>query len=247
MSTQQLLRVVIVDDEPLARARIKRLLLQQTGYECVAEAENAKQALALIQQHKPDVLLMDIEMPEVDGISLACQLDSLTAGAIPSVIFVTAHAKHALEAYRAGPLDYILKPVSAERLFEALQRVKVKLSAPAETPTEQLAKLNYSIAGVTKQLLISDIMYCIADDKYVRVLTKDTAALIDKSLTQLQQILPAQFLRTHRKIVINTDYFASLHTANDGRTYIKLHGCTEKLDVSRRALAKVKQILQLND
>jgi two-component system, LytTR family, response regulator AlgR len=246
--TQQLLRILIVDDEPLARARIKRLLLQQAGYVCVAEAENAKQALALTQQHKPDVVLMDIEMPEVDGISLACKLEGLTGlGPIPSVIFVTAHAEHALEAYRAGPLDYILKPVSASRLFDALHRAQTKIAAMAATPPIPVEKLNYTIAGVTKQLLVSDILYCVADDKYVRVLTKDTAALIDKSLTQLQQILPAQFVRTHRKIVINADYFASLHTDNDGRSYIKLQGLDEKLDVSRRALATVKQTLRLVD
>lgn len=247
VNTEKLMRVLIVDDEPLARARIKRLLLQQPGFHCVAEAENAKQALQLAQQHAPDVMLLDIEMPDMDGISLACQLESLNP--VPAVIFVTAHAEHALEAYRAAPLDYILKPVAAERLFEALQRVQSQLVAQQQAKpaasAAQTEKLNYTIAGVTKQVLITDILYCMADDKYVRVITADTTALIDQSLNQLQQILPQHFLRSHRKILINSHYFHSLHTANDGRTYIKLQGLDDKLDVSRRALSNIKHSLQL--
>lgn len=232
------MKVLIVDDEPLARARIKRLLLQQPSYEYVGEAGDAVQALQLAKQLKPDLMLIDIEMPNTDGISLACQLDGLSK--VPAVIFVTAHAEHALEAYRAAPLDYILKPVSAERLFEALLRVKGKVIASSKP-----AKLSYTIGTVTKQLVVAEILYCTADDKYVRVITTSTEAIIDQSLNQLQQVLPAQFIRSHRNTLINLDYFQSLHTAVDGKIYIKLQGVDNKLNVSRRALANVKQALKL--
>jgi len=242
MNRHTLIKVIIVDDEPLARARIKRLLQQQPGFICVAEAQNAQQGLALTKQHQPDLMLIDIEMPVTDGISLACQLQSLEP--TPEVIFVTAHAEHALEAYRAGPVDYILKPISADRLFEALARARSRVTAQAKPATPTIDKLSYTIAGVTKQLLITDILYCIAEDKYVRVVTHNAEALIDQSLTQLQTLTP-KLIRSHRKILINVDHFSSLTTQSDGRTYIQLQGCDEKLDVSRRALATVKQALAL--
>ncbi|WNO59992.1 LytTR family DNA-binding domain-containing protein [Rheinheimera sp. MMS21-TC3] len=239
MNTQKLKRILIVDDEPLARARIKRLLPQQEGFTCIAEAENAKQAWQLAEQYKPDIVLLDIEMPDIDGISFACELDKLSMP--PAVIFVTAHAEHALEAYNANPLDYILKPVSAERLLVALNRAQARV-VPAALALE---KLSYTMAGVTKQLFINDILYCIAEDKYVRVVTENTSALIDHSLNQLQQMLPQKFLRIHRKTLINSDYFCSLHVENESGTYIKLQGVDEPLDVSRRALPHVKQALQI--
>lgn len=240
MNAQKLMRILIVDDEPLARARIKRLLSQHAGFICIAEADNAKQAWQLTEQHKPDIILLDIEMPDIDGISLACDLDKLRDA--PAVIFVTAHAEHALEAYTASPVDYVLKPVSAQRLLAALQRAQARI-APTALAIE---KLSYTIGGVTKQLFINDILYCTAEDKYVSVVTANATALVDQSLNQLQQILPHKLLRIHRKTLINIDYFYSLHTDSDGRAYIKLQGIDDKLDVSRRALTLVKQSLQIS-
>lgn len=236
------MRVLIIDDEPLARARLRRLLLSHPDYLCVGEAENAAQALTMIAELTPDLLLLDIAMPDGNGISLASKVLTLTTP--PAVIFVTAHPEHALEAYQAAPADYLLKPVSAERLSAALQRLGATTRAHLER--KQVAdKLSYTLAGVTRQLAVRDILYCVADDKYVRVILTNGDALLDVSLNQLEQQFSQQLLRIHRKILINKYYFDALHASADGKHYLTLRQLNDKLDVSRRALPAIKAALQL--
>jgi len=235
------MRVLIVDDEPLARARLQRLLSQLSGYSCVGEASNAEQAKLLIRSQQPDLLLLDIAMQGQDGIALAKEL--LQCPTPPAVIFVTAHPQHALDAYSAGPVDYLLKPVSAERLNDALQRAGATTRAHLERYNEP--KLSYTLAGVTRQLAIRDVMYFVAEDKYVRVYAKDTEALIEHSLTQLEQQFSQHLLRIHRRFLINKSHFAALHTNVEGNHYITLTGSDIKLQVSRRALPSIRSALKL--
>ncbi|MBU2112271.1 MAG: LytTR family DNA-binding domain-containing protein [Gammaproteobacteria bacterium] len=236
------MRVLIVDDEPLARARLQRLLSQLDGYNCVGEAANAEQAKLLIGSLQPDLLLLDIAMQGQDGIALAKEL--LQCPTPPAVIFVTAHPQHALDAYSAGPVDYLLKPVSAERLKDALQRAGATTRAHLERHQIE-PKLSYTLAGVTRQLAIKDVMYFAAEDKYVRVYAKGAEALIEYSLTQLEQQFSQHLLRIHRRFLINKSYFAALHTNVEGNHCITLIDCDIKLQVSRRALPTIKSALKL--
>ncbi|MBU1312185.1 MAG: LytTR family DNA-binding domain-containing protein [Gammaproteobacteria bacterium] len=233
------MRILIVDDEPLARARLKRLLAQLPEHQCVAEAENASQALQQIKQLQPDLVLLDIAMPEQDGISLGT--DILQLAVPPAVIFVTAHPQHALDAYQASPVGYLLKPVAAEALQNALQKAGTLTRAHLEKKTTE-PKLSYVLGGVKRQLALSDIYYFTADDKYVRMVFKQGEALIEQSLVQLQQQFPQLLLRIHRRTLINKAYFARL-LSQDGRHWVLLTGCADKLEVSRREVATLRDSL----
>ena len=230
------MNVLIVDDEPLARARLQRLLAQQAGYHCVGEAENATQAMQLIHTLQPDLLLLDIAMPGSDGIALAT--DILALATPPAVIFVTAHPQHALDAYQAGPADYLLKPISPERLAQALQRLGIQTRAHLERKSAE-PKLSYVQAGIKRQVDLKDVHYFNAEDKYVRMVLAKGDAIIEQSLVQLLQLFPDKLLRIHRSTVINKAYFQRLISTN-GKHWVVLCGRTERLEVSRREVANIR-------
>ena len=237
------MNILIVDDEPLGRARLKRLLDNIDGYQCVAEASSTSQAMALLAKYDVDVVLLDIQMPGESGLEFAAKL-SLHA-LPPAVILVTAHPEHALAAYEVAASDYIVKPVSQERLLQALQRVgrgnRAQLTAPLQ------AKISYQLAGVTRQVELSKVLYFLADDKYVRMVFDGGEALLEQSLSQLEQQYPELLQRTHRHTLVNWQRFDSLNLQSNGKYRIKLHGCDTALDVSRREASRLKQLLHLHN
>ena len=234
------MKVLIVDDEPLARARLQRLLAQQAGYHCVGEAENATQAMRLIHALQPDLLLLDIAMPGADGISLAT--DILALATPPAVIFVTAHPQHALDAYQAGPADYILKPVSPERLAQALQRLGTQTRAHLERKTAE-PKLSYIQAGIKRQIDLKDVLYFSAEDKYVRMVFAGGEALTELSLKQFEDLYPEHLLRIHRHTLVLKRRLKALHTLPDGRHVLELWQSDDLLQISRRELGRIRQLL----
>ncbi|NRQ41241.1 response regulator transcription factor [Rheinheimera sp. YQF-2] len=233
------MRILIVDDEPLARSRLQRLLAQLPAYQCIAEAGNAAQAQQLIQELQPDLVLLDIGMPGQDGISLGSDILSLPIP--PAVIFITAHPQHALDAYRASPVDYLLKPVSLDRLHQALQKAGLSTRAHAERQATD-ATICYLQAGIKRQLSLKQIYYFIAEDKYVRMVFAQGEALIEQSLVQLEQQFPEQLVRVHRSTLINKDYLGRYYTSH-GKHWIELTVNAIKLEVSRRAIAAIKHCL----
>ncbi|MBZ9612530.1 LytR/AlgR family response regulator transcription factor [Rheinheimera maricola] len=230
------MKVLIVDDEPLARVRLKRLLAEQANFSCVGEAENAAEAMQLTKTLQPDLLLLDIAMPGEDGISLATAIAALPTP--PAVIFVTAHPQHALAAYQAGPADYLLKPVSPQRLADALQRLGTHTRAHIERKTAE-PKVSYIQAGIKRQLELKEVMYFSAEDKYVRMVHTDGEALLEQSLALLLQQYPDQLLRIHRRTLINKAHLSRLVSIS-GKHWVSLNGCTEKLEVSRREVVNVR-------
>lgn len=236
------MNILIVDDEPLARSRLRRLLENTPGYQCVAEAANAKQAMAALGQYEVDIVLLDIQMPGETGLEFAASLLKLPLP--PAVILVTAHPEHALAAYEVAPADYIVKPVSQKRLEQALQRVgrgnRAQLVAPLQ------AKISYQLAGVTRQVELSKVFYFLADDKYVRMVFDGGEALLEQSLQQLEQQYSVMLQRIHRHTLVNWQRFESLNLQTDGKYRIKLQGCDATLDVSRREASRLKQLLQTN-
>lgn len=233
------MRILIVDDEPLARTRLKRLLSELSDYQCIGEAESATQAIELINAQQPEVVLLDIAMPERDGIDLGKEILQLPTP--PAVIFVTAHPQHALEAYQASPADYLLKPVALERLQQALQRVGMQTKAHIERKNIE-PKIAFVQAGVKRQLELKEVLFFSAEDKYVRMVFVTGEAIIEQSLIQLQQQFPAQLLRVHRSTLINKMHLSRLLSAN-GRHWVLLHGWQGKLEVSRREVANIRSCM----
>ncbi len=235
------MKVLIVDDESLARSRLKRLLAADVDVVCVGEASSGQEAIEKCSQLSPEVVFLDIEMPDADGLFIAAQLQNLAEA--PQVVFVTAHPQHALAAYQVAPADYLLKPVSAERLALTLSRLKAKLLAtPAKLST---AWLTYKAGLTTRRVLLSDIVYFQAEDKYVRMVFGQGEALIEQSLKQLEEQFPHQLTRIHRNTLVLTDKIKGLHQTSDGRHLLELDQSTERLEISRRELTKLRQMLNL--
>lgn len=237
------MKALIVDDEPLARARLSRLLTQLQAFEQILVAEDVQHALQLNQQFRPEVVFLDIAMPGLNGLQLAERLSATPLP--PALIYVTAHPEHALDAYSTAPLDYLLKPVNSARLAQAIAR----LDKPTRLNPEPLLRSNEVLSGqcggVKRQLTLRQVQYLKAEDKYVRAVgLAAEELLLEQSLQQLLERYPQSLLRIHRSVVINKMYFKALINKNN-RHYIALQNSDELLEVSRRLLGAVKAALNL--
>lgn len=240
------MRVLIADDEPLARSRLRRLLSAHPGFSCVGEAATGDEVLVMNSDLKPDLVLLDIDMPGPDGLAVASRLK---AGPLPpAVIFVTAHPEHALDAYRSAPADYLVKPVSAERLAEALQRLGTQTRAHRERARQQdgdgTVWIHYQQAGRHRRIALERTLYFMAEDKYVKVVHEDGEALLDESLRQLETRLGDALLRIHRNTLVNRARIIALHAEGDGHHGIELTGLDGRLPVSRRMVRRVRDELK---
>jgi len=239
--------VLIVDDEPLARKRVRQLLDNMDGYNVVAEAENGEQALHQVQALKPDIVLLDIRMPGMDGIETARHLSKLSKP--PAVIFTTAFSDHALEAFGTHAVDYVLKPIKQERLQEALEAAKRPTRA-------QLKQLNDEDENVRRQMCVKirgrlelipvdDIRFFQADHKYVTMKTDTHEYLIEESLKSLETEFGDSFTRIHRNALIADKYIIGMNKTGNGQNCIVLDGIDDKLEISRRHLALVRKKLKM--
>ena len=198
------LRVLLVDDEPLARMRLRALLQDCTepASEVVGEAGDAHAALALLRGRACDLVLLDIGLPGLDGMQLAAALRGLPQP--PSVVFVTAHAEHALRAFELDAADYLTKPVSRERLRSALQRVAQRrrvADAPAPAMDAPRVLLVHD-RGRVLRLPLADVLYLKAELKYVTLRTPAHSYVLDDALSELEQRLGDGFLRVHRNALV---------------------------------------------
>lgn len=242
------LRVLIVDDEPLARARLRTLLGDCREPEALAagEAASAAQALALAQHQPFDVALVDIHMPGADGLQLAQALRELPQP--PLVVFVTAHTEHAVQAFELEAADYLTKPVRLARLQAALQKVErlAKIQADRE-PGPAQSWLIISERGRTVRVPLAEVLYLKAELKYVTVRTAEDSHLLDGSLSQLEDKYPGRFLRIHRNALVARNAIRALvrhHDPEEGEGWaVRLAGIDELLMVSRRQTAAVREAL----
>ncbi len=233
------MRVLIVDDEPLARARMTALLRECSGAEVVGSANDGEAALAALDDAQPDVLLLDINMPGIDGVTLAQQLGGRVR---PQVIFCTAYEAHALKAFELGAADYLLKPVRLERLREALQRAQRRLDDSAREPT---AYLHGRLRGEEVRVALDDVLCLLADEKYVVVHHRGGELLIEDSLRQLEEAYPDQLIRLHRNCLVPPTRLTGLKTLPDGRVLARLDGTDSSPEISRRNLPAVRKLLRL--
>ncbi len=231
------MRALIVDDEPLARTRLSRLLTELGAFSELYSAENADQALSLMTSFKPEVVFLDIAMPGLSGLQLAEKLGSEVLP--PAFIFVTAHPEHALDAYSVAPVDYLLKPVNGARLVQAIARLRKPTLLDPERGQRDWPTVTGYYAGQRRQLPVNRILYFRAEDKYVRAVSVGESMLTEQSLQHLLSEHPALLIRIHRNTLINKLFFKSL-VHKGSQYYVQLSGCNEQLEVSRRLVSAVK-------
>lgn len=239
------MRVLIVDDEKLARDRLRELLNDIGGYTVVGEAMNGTEAVEKVSALNPDVVLMDIRMPGMDGLEAAMHMMGMETP--PSVIFTTAYDQHALDAFEVNAVDYLLKPIRKDRLANALTKAhKLTIKQAREihqARPEPQARTHISVhlRGNIRLVPVPDVMFFLADSKYVVVRTANEEHLIEDSLVNLEKEFGDQFLRVHRNALVATQYIKGIEKSPTGTWQVALKGSDKKLDVSRRHTAAVRR------
>ncbi len=242
------LRILVVDDEPPARDRLVRLIEEIDGCRVVGRCGSGLDALDQVTQLRPDVLLLDIRMPEMSGIEAARHL--LGMDAPPAVIFTTAYDEYALEAFDAQAVGYLLKPVRRRRLARALRHAAAVTSAQlkrlseANFPGSRRLNISVRIRDEFRLIPIRDILFFRADQKYVTVCHRHGQDLIDESLKALSEELLASFVRVHRSFLVAVGSIQSLEKDADGKPVLQLREHPDKIPVSRRQLAELKRRLR---
>ena len=235
------IKTLIVDDEPIARARMVSLLRDEADIEVVGECENGLQAKSVIESTSPELLFLDVQMPEMDGIDLARAIQSSGA---PAVVFVTAYDEYAVRAFEVHALDYLLKPFSAERFRSALGHAREHVAqrransagnhpASAETAGNQRTRLMIKSGGRIHFVRMADIEWCEASGNYVRVHVGAQCHLVRDTMGHLESELdPHLFMRIHRSTIVNVDRIQEMHSSFSGEYVVLLRGGT-RLTLSR--------------
>lgn len=257
MNPDASLQVLIVDDEPLARMRLRQLVAEcaQPRAEVVGEAAAAGEALAWLREHRCDLVLLDVQMPGADGTQLLAELQAQARGpgapARPLVVFVTAHAQHALKAFELEALDYLTKPVRRERLQAALQRAAQRLAAAAApaAPGEE-AVIVVNDRGRVIRVPLREVLYLKAELKYVTLRTAAHTYVLDEALSDLEQRLGERFMRVHRNAIVARHAVRALERrvlaqeGDEGEAWaVRVAGIDEWLAVSRRQVTAVREAL----
>ncbi|HEX5356486.1 MAG TPA: LytTR family DNA-binding domain-containing protein [Aquabacterium sp.] len=251
------LKIAIIDDEPLARMRIKSLLSQASvANELVAEFGESVTGLLWLQEEdqagrSPDMLLLDIQMPGLDGMVLAARLRDLKQP--PAVVFVTAHAEHALRAFDLAAADYLTKPVRLERLNATLDRVQKLVSARQTEPPAQDGLGDDDVfvvqdRGRLERIPLTQILYFKAEQKYVTLRTADQSHVLADSLTELENKVGDRFIRVHRNALVSRHAMKALERRADdaegGETWaVQVVPTMEWLSVSRRQVTAVREAM----
>ena len=246
------MQILIVDDEPLARLRLRQLLqgLAPALATTVGEAAHLPEALMALQRQPADLVLLDIGLPGRNGLQLAADLKALPQP--PAVVFVTAHAEHALQAFELDAVDYLTKPVRQDRLRAALQRVQQRLDLARGAATAAVAEpvLVVSDRGRVLRLPVHEVLYLRAEQKYVTLRTAHQTLILDDALADLELRLGAGFIRVHRNALVALKAIRALEMrgASDGAEgdgwAVRVAPLDEWLAVSRRQLAEVRAAMQ---
>ena len=234
-----MLNILIVDDEQPARDRLRRLVEALPGFEVTGEAASAAEALERIRQLDPDVLLLDISMPGMDGMSLARALQQ--GDSSPAVVFCTAYQDQALNAFEVEAVDYLVKPVRSERLESALEKARRYLGQDGATDPEHF--LRSTVGGKVVLTPINQVICLLAEDKYTTVIHEDGETVIDDSLTVLEQRFPELFVRVHRNALVSMKHLRGVERTPEGHTQALLTGTDRKPEVSRRNVAPLRKLL----
>jgi len=241
------LGVLIVDDEPVARVGLRHMLAGSNWLQCIGEAANGAEAVEAIDKLRPDIVLLDIQMPGMPGTEVLRHVQHR-----PFVIFTTAYAEHAVTAFELGALDYLLKPFGAERLESALERIRAAVGEPAPPPLDRLAdawgqgpisRLFVRSGRSIVPIAVSQVTHFEAVGDYVSV-HAGASHLLHLSLGRLEQRLdPKRFARIHRAHIVNLDHVASFFRQLDGQVVARMRDGTE-LPVSRTRARQLRELTQ---
>lgn len=244
------MKILIVDDEQLARQRLRDLLGDIGSKAEILEAENGLECVSLAEEKQADIILLDIRMPGMDGLEAASHLGKLSPP--PAIIFTTAYGDHAIDAFNANAVDYLLKPIRSARLAEAIERAsfisRARLGAVrGEIKEEEQGRTHLSANnhGAIQLIPVKDIRYLKADQKYVTVAWQEQHTLIDESLKNLENEFPDLFLRIHRNALVAVSCIDALEKDADGKNFICLRDSDERLEISRRHLREVRDAIRL--
>ena len=235
-----MLRILIVDDEAPARNRLRRMLAALPDVQVAAEAATGQEALRLIPLKKPDVLLLDISMPGLDGMTLAQMLQS--AGHAPAIIFCTAWSDQAVEAFECEAIDYLVKPVRAERLERAMDKARRFLTRPDNDTGEVF--LRSTLGGKVRLLPMTEVIYLVAEDKYTTAVHVKGTMVINQSLLEMESEHADILVRAHRGTLVTKKRIRGLEKSADGRHFLRLDGCEDRPQVSRRNLPAIRKLIR---
>jgi len=248
------MKAIIIDDERLARLELRKMLLEFPEVEVIDEAVNAEDALAKIEALQPDLIFLDIQMPEKTGFDLLDELDS-----VPFVIFTTAYDEFALKAFEFNALDYLLKPIEPKRLEEAIKKVTGRKSIPeypASDPMQHIPGARPVILSADDQVFVkdgdrcwfvrlSDVRVFESEGNYVRLFFNEYKPLILRTLNYLDERLDKRtFFRANRKFIINLKWIENIEPWLNGGLLVKMKD-GQKVEVSRRQSIKFKEMLSL--
>lgn len=243
---------LIVDDEILARQGLRQLLRRDPEMAAIHEARDGREAVAAIKAHRPDLVFLDVQMPELDAFGV---IEEVGVDLMPLIVFVTAHDEHAIRAFEISAVDYLLKPVTAARFDLALARAKAQVHQPAAgqeqivalletiaSPPRHLTRLAVRSPGKTYFVTVADIDWIGAAENYVELHTGSATHLMHVKMTALESSLdPGMFLRIHRSIIVNIGRIKELHSADHGEYVVLLRDGT-RLQSSRTYHAKLKAL-----
>ena len=256
-------RAVLADDERLMRDQLRaRLAEVWPDLTIVAEAKNGLEAVELVQEHRPDVVFLDIRMPGMTGVQAAreiAQMETADDEALPEIVFITAYDQYAVEAFEQGATDYILKPAEVDRLKRMVERLQARLqsrahpessSDAAPAPLQQLLHrlaassggqprtylkwIQANVGAAIQMIPIEEVLFFISDEKYTRVQTATVEALIRKPIKELvDEVDPERFWQIHRSTLVAVPAIAGVTRDYRGRQIVAVKGHAEKLEVSR--------------
>lgn len=244
-------KVIIIDDEPLARSIVKEYLQKHSQLELAAECGDGFEGVKAIQQHQPDLILLDIQMPKITGFEMLELIEQP-----PAVIFTTAFDEFAIKAFEAHAIDYLLKPFNQERFDKAVAKWMEKKSAAIESKTEELLETASQSPSQSHRIVVKngskikiipvhDVFYLEAADDYVKVHTKEGYFLKNKTMSHFEQVLDGQqFVRSHRSFIINIQQITRIDPyEKDGHVAVLRSGA--QVSVSRSGYGKLKEVLGL--
>ena len=234
-----MLNILIVDDEKPARDRLQRMLRDIPNCAVVGAVRSSEEALDALTSSQPDVLLLDISMPGMNGMTLARLLQQ--GGMRAAVIFCTAYQNQALEAFEAEAVDYLVKPVRVERLGQALEKARRYLGEHEDHAPDQF--LHSTVGGKMMLTPVQQVICLLAEDKYTTVVHENGRTIVEDSLTDLEKRFPEAFFRVHRNALISRRHLRGIDRDNDGHATAVLNGTDFTPEVSRRNLAALRRLL----
>lgn len=247
------IRTIIADDEVLARQKLHQLLRDDPDVEILGECASALETIDLVRHTRPDLILLDIQMPDMDGFDVISRIEAEMPGAAPRIIFTSAHDQYALRAFEINAVDYLLKPFTRERLGQAFTRVREQIALAREgngdrkrngDEPEYASRLVFKSKGRILFLPMTDIRWVGAEENYVRICTESESHLLRETMAHFEARLdPECFIRVHRSAIVNLEHVKEIRTdSHEGESYVLMQN-GQRVPMSRGYRSRVAQLL----